>query len=217
VDHRRAWECATGNGQAAASLADYFDHVDATDISAEQIAHALPNPRIRYTVASAEASGLPNGECDLVAVAQALHWFRFEQFWMEVRRVARPNAFFCAWGYNWLECTRAAVQELVAAFRAIINPYWAPNNRIIWNGYRTEEVAFPYARVNSPPFALDVDWTLDQLIDYLMTWSAFKRSREDARARTSIDGLLVRARSTIPVDQALHIQMPITVLAGRVV
>src|SRR5262245_2795312 len=216
-DHRSAWDCATGNGQAAVGLADYFAQVDATDISAEQIAHALPHPRVRYAVASAEASGLPGGECDLVAVAQALHWFRFEQFWMEVRRVAKPNAFFCAWGYDWPECTRAADHGLVAPFRAIVNPYWASNNRILWDGYRTEEVGFPFERVSTPSFTIEVSWTLGQLIDYLMTWSAFKRSRQDASARTSMDNLLKRARSLLPAHDVIQIRMPLKVLAGRVV
>ena len=30
---RRAWDCATGNGQVAAVLARHFEHVAATDLS----------------------------------------------------------------------------------------------------------------------------------------------------------------------------------------
>jgi SAM-dependent methyltransferase len=197
-------------------LADHFACVDGTDISPEQIAHALPHPRVRYSVASAEESGLPDGVCDLVAVAQALHWFRFEQFWKEVRRVARPNAFFCAWGYDWPETTPAIDQELIAPFRALMSPYWASNNRIAWDGYRTEDVRFPFARLRSPPFAIEVPWTIGQLIDYLMTWSAFKRSREDASARAAVDDLLKRARLVIPGDEVVQIRMPLKVLAGRI-
>ena len=215
-EHGSAWDCATGNGQAAFSLATYFVRVDATDHSAEQIAHALPHPRVRYSVASAEASGLPDAEYDLVTVAQALHWFHFERFWREVRRVTRPNAFFCAWGYDWPETTPAVDQTLIAPFRALLEPYWASNNRIVWNGYRTEEVGFPFARVSAPCFAIEAGWTLDQLVDYLMTRSAFKRSGGDARARQAIDELLRRARSFIPADEVIQIRMPLKVLAGRV-
>jgi SAM-dependent methyltransferase len=214
---RSAWDCATGNGQAAVNLADYFVHVDATDISAEQIAHALPHPRVRYAVASAEASGARGREYDLVAVAQALHWFRFEPFWKEVRRVAKPSAFFCAWGYDWPESPRAVDQGLVAPLRAILEPYWASNNRILWDGYRTEEVGFPFPRVRTPSYAIEVGWTLGELIDYLMTWSACKRGREDASVRASTDDLLGRARSMIPAGEVIQIRMPLTLLAGRVV
>ena len=49
--HRNAWDCATGNGQAAVALADYFAHVDATDISAAQIACALPHSGIGLATA----------------------------------------------------------------------------------------------------------------------------------------------------------------------
>jgi SAM-dependent methyltransferase len=215
-DRQSAWDCATGNGQAAVSLADDFAHVDATDLSAEQVAHALPHPRVRYSVASAEACGLPGGEYDLVAVAQALHWFRFEQFWLEVRRVARPNAFFCAWAYNWPETPLAVDQGLVTPFRALIQPYWASRNRIGWNGYRAEEVCFPFDRVPTPRLAIEVAWTLGQLVDYLKTWSAFKLSREDASARASLDDLLKRARSLVPAGEVIPIRMPLNVLAGRV-
>lgn len=36
------WDCATGNGQAAVSLAHHFERVIATDGSAAQIAAATP-------------------------------------------------------------------------------------------------------------------------------------------------------------------------------
>jgi hypothetical protein len=153
----------------------------------------------------------------LVTVAQALHWFRFEQFWTEVRRVAKANAFFCAWGYDWPESTPVVDQGVVAPFCAIMKPHWASNNRILWNGYRTEEVGFPFDRISTPPFAIEVGWTLGRLVDYLMTWSAFKRSRENASARSAADDLLKRARSLIPPDEVIPIRMPLKVLAGRVV
>lgn len=45
-----AWDCATGNGQAALGLAAYFDAVIATDASANQIAAASAHSRVRYAV-----------------------------------------------------------------------------------------------------------------------------------------------------------------------
>ncbi|HEY9050998.1 MAG TPA: class I SAM-dependent methyltransferase, partial [Gammaproteobacteria bacterium] len=35
-----AWDCATGNGQAAIGLSKYFKQVIATDASSNQLAHA---------------------------------------------------------------------------------------------------------------------------------------------------------------------------------
>jgi methylase of polypeptide subunit release factors len=44
--HESAWDCGTGNGQAAIDLAEFFTQVIATDPSAEQIAHAQPHARV---------------------------------------------------------------------------------------------------------------------------------------------------------------------------
>src|SRR5205823_14795537 len=89
---RLAWDCGTGNGQAALALAEWFERVIATDRSPEQIAQATPHPGIDYRVAPAEDSGLADSSVDLVTVAQAVHWFDLHRFYAEVRRVARPRA-----------------------------------------------------------------------------------------------------------------------------
>jgi hypothetical protein len=41
--HDLAWDCATGNGQAALGLTPYFDAIVATDASRQQIAKAHPH------------------------------------------------------------------------------------------------------------------------------------------------------------------------------
>ena len=75
------WDCGCGSGQASVALAAHFAEVFATDVSPEQIAAATPHRRVRYAVARAERSGLPDGSMDLVTVAQALHWFDVEAFY----------------------------------------------------------------------------------------------------------------------------------------
>ena len=71
-----AWDCATGNGQAAVELAKVFARVIATDGSEKQVANAERHPRIEYRVATAEDSGLESSSVDLITVAQALHYSR---------------------------------------------------------------------------------------------------------------------------------------------
>src|SRR2546430_7765616 len=84
--HELAWDCATGNGQAAVGLARHFDRVIATDASAQQIESAEPNARISYQVAPAEASEIDSASVDLILVAQALHWFDLDAFFAEAQR-----------------------------------------------------------------------------------------------------------------------------------
>src|SRR5918996_6482558 len=49
-----AWDCGTGNGQAAIGLAQHFDKVHATDASAEQISLAYQHTKVDYRVEPAE-------------------------------------------------------------------------------------------------------------------------------------------------------------------
>lgn len=98
--HDCAWDCATGNGQAALGLADHFENVIATDISEAQLSGAFQHPRIRYKVALAEAAGFPAESVDLITVAQALHWFNVDAFYEEVNRVAKPGGAIGVWCYE---------------------------------------------------------------------------------------------------------------------
>jgi ubiquinone/menaquinone biosynthesis C-methylase UbiE len=88
----RAWDCATGNGQAAIGLAEDFGEVIATDASAQQITNAAPRSNIVYRPAPAEASELEIASVDLVTVAQALHWFDRSAFFRSKSRSATARS-----------------------------------------------------------------------------------------------------------------------------
>ena len=74
TDRTCAWDCATGNGQAAVVLADYFDKVEATDISQTQLQNAVLKHNIRYQVSAAEQTPFPDNSFDLITIATAYHW-----------------------------------------------------------------------------------------------------------------------------------------------
>ena len=97
----QAWDCATGNGQAAVGLVRFFERVQATDASTTQLDHAIAHERIVYSVASAESSGLPDASVDLVTVAQALHWLDRPRFYAEAQRVMKPDGIIAVFGYTW--------------------------------------------------------------------------------------------------------------------
>lgn len=171
-----AWDCATGNGQAAATLAAHFDAVVATDASAEQIAHARPHPRVRYHVAPAEASPLGDAAADLVTVAQALHWFDRTAFFAEAGRVLRPGGLLAVWTYALFETTPEVDRIVAHYYRDVLGPYWAWERKLVEEGYAS--VVFPFAPVEVPPSAMTARWTLDGLTGYLATWSARQAYRE---------------------------------------
>ncbi len=166
-----AWDCAAGSGQATLALTAHFGRVIATDASEAQIGSAPAHPRVEYRVASAESSGLLAGSVDLVTVAQAVHWFDFERFYAEVRRVAGPHGIIAVWCYGMSRTDRAAVDAVLDRFYSgVVGPYWPPERRLIEEGYRT--IPFPFAEVMPPAFDMLADWTLPQMLGYLRTWSA---------------------------------------------
>lgn len=212
----RAWDCATGNGQAALGLASHFAFVEATDVSPQQIGHGFSAPNISYSVQPAEATAFPDSNFDLVAVAQALHWFDLKRFWAEVRRTARPGAFFCAWGYAWFECDPELEAAFFAPLRTILEPYWPSENRILWSGYRSEEILFPFSRVEPPSFTIEVRREIRQVVDHVRTWSAHKRAMLDVETAHSIARIEYDAVERFNLSGGIPLTAPLHIAAGRV-
>lgn len=168
-----AWDCATGNGQAAVDLAERFERVIATDASAQQIEHAVPHPRVEYRTALAEHSGIESATVDLVTVATAVHWFDFDRFYAEVERVLAPGGAIAVWAYD-LARISPEVDALVHRLgREIVKPYWPPERRWVDELYRT--LPFPFEEVEVPELWIEARWDLDRFFHYLGTWSATNR------------------------------------------
>ncbi len=209
----RVWDCATGNGQAANGLAAHFTRVEATDASAEQIANARPHSRVHYAVAPAHASGLPDASCDLVTVAQALHWFDLDGFYAEVRRVARPGGLIAVWSYA-LCVIAPAVDAVTRDLYELTGPYWPPERRHVETGYT--RLDFPFPEQPTPELAMVLDWTLTDYLGYLGTWSGVKRYQkacgEDPIARVET---AMRAGWGDP-EQRRKVSWPLTLRVGRI-
>ncbi|MCE9624885.1 MAG: class I SAM-dependent methyltransferase, partial [Deltaproteobacteria bacterium] len=171
-----AWDCATGNGQAALGLRPYFEKVVGTDASGKQVAQVSFDPKIEYWVASAEDSGLAAASVDLVTVAQAVHWFDFERFFAEVRRVLRPRGCLAIWGYHLLHCDPSVDPLLEDFYSRIVGPYWPPERHWVEEKYRT--IPFPFEEIQAPEFSMQAEWNLEALLGYLGTWSAVQKFRE---------------------------------------
>lgn len=166
----RAWDCATGSGQAAVALAEHFAEVIATDASEKQVRSAFPHPRVAYRVAPAEQSGIEDASVDAITVAQAVHWFDIPAFYREAERVLKPGGVLAVWAYAVFASTPEIDRVVDRLYRDIVGPYWPPDRGMIERGY--EEVRLPFDPVDPPPFAMEKDWTLDDAIGYLGTWSA---------------------------------------------
>jgi len=203
-----AWDSGCGSGQASVALADHFTQVYATDVSPEQIAAARAHPRVRYSVAPAEKSGLGVDSVDLVTVAQALHWFDVEAFYAEARRVARRGAVIAVWNYPRPTFSDPVLDRLFLDFYSdVVGPYWPPERRHIEANYRT--LPFPFEELPHPSFGLALEWTLGQVLGYVSSWSATSRYRQ-ALGQDPLPQLRATLGPAWPGDGArVTVRMPI--------
>lgn len=168
--HDVAVDLGCGTGQASVALADHYREVIGLDPSAEQVAHAEPHERVRYGVAPAEATGLPDGSADLVIAAQALHWFDQERLQAELARLARPGAIFAAFTYDLCRVTPEVDAVVDRLYRPILGSFWPPERAHVDAGYRS--LPFPWPELPAPALELHERWTLERFVGYLRTWSA---------------------------------------------
>jgi SAM-dependent methyltransferase len=212
--HDLVWDIGTGSGQAAIALTRYFKQVHATDISAEQITAAKPHPQISYHAAPAQNSGLPNGSAACISVATAVHWFSDTSFWEEVSRVAAKHALFCAWTYQLPICDTSIHKEFLDLVFALIDPYWAEGNQICMAGYSANNLNCPLPLLPAPKFDAGGMWSKIQLVNFVESWSAHFKAREDGFA----DELKIISKNFLKThrDKTIEISLPISVLAARI-
>lgn len=170
-----AWDCGTGNGQAALGLADHFDRVHATDASAEQVKLAYPHERVSYHLEPAEHVSLDDSSADLVTVAVAIHWFNFDEFYREVRRVLKRNGILAAWTYSLTEISPEIDPLIQEYYSEILSGYWPERIRYLEECYET--LPFPFAEIKPSSFVMEAHWDLNQFSGFLDSWSATQRYR----------------------------------------
>jgi SAM-dependent methyltransferase len=171
-----AVDCATGSGQAAAALAGHFERVIAVDGSLPQLLRAVPVTGVSYVAALAERLPLRDGCAALVAAAQAAHWFDFDRFYAECRRVLRPGGLVAVWTYGKFHVDPDLDAVVDHFYTDLVGRFWPPERRYVEDGYRN--LPFPLAEEPAPAFTLVTEWDLEQVLGYIGSWSAVQRYRD---------------------------------------
>ncbi|WP_283639497.1 class I SAM-dependent methyltransferase [Mesonia mobilis] len=173
----QAWDCATGNGQVATQLAKEFQIVEATDISASQVEQAPKLAHIHYSIQPAEQTKFEKDQFDLITVAQAIHWFDFEKFYAEVNQTLKPNGILAVIGYGLLSISLEIDHIIHHFYNNIIGDYWDEERKYIEENYET--IPFSFEEIKTPKFEITYEWTAEDLLNYLNTWSAVKHYEKE--------------------------------------
>lgn len=206
-----AWEAGCGSGQATLALARRFGRVEASDPSPSQLSAAPADPRVRYHEAAETLPALADGAVDLVAVAQAWHWFDQDAFAGEIARVAAPGAVFAAWTYD-LPRIAPAVDAHIDALYAGLGPWWPPERRHVEDRYAG--LPLPGAPLDAPVLAMRAEWSLARLLEYLRSWSASAACLA-ATGRDPVEATEAALRRAWGDPASRPVAWPLTVRASR--
>lgn len=171
-ERRLAWDCGTGNGQAALALAERFERVIATDPSESQLSQAPAHPRIEYHAWPAEKTEIEDATVNLITVAQALHWFDFSLFSREVKRVAKPGAWLAVWCYSVASISPEVDQVAQYLYGTLLNGHWEPERHWVELGY--EGIDLPFEHEEKVQLTMTTPMNLEAWLNYLGTWSSVK-------------------------------------------
>jgi ubiquinone/menaquinone biosynthesis C-methylase UbiE len=208
-----AWDAATGSGQAAWGLADRFERVIATDVSAEQLRHARQHPRIEYRLARSEDSGLPDRSVDLAVSAAAIHWFDRPGYYKELRRVIRPGGVAAAWTYHVAHVDPPLNRILWWFYKDVVGPYYPPGVRLVDDRYAGIEL--PGEEIEPPSFHTTVRWNARQVAGFVRSWSAVPIYIE-ATKRDPVPELLAAVEAAFGgPDVVRELSFPLYVRAAR--
>lgn len=115
-------DLGAGTGKLTRSLLEAGHDVVAADPSEAMLHHLMTAlPDVEARVGTAETIPVPDASIDVVAVAQAFHWFDYETAMPEIARVLRPSGHL-ALVWNMRDASVPWVDELWT----LINPEEPP-------------------------------------------------------------------------------------------
>jgi SAM-dependent methyltransferase len=92
-----------GTGLSTRVWSDRADAVIGVEPNADMLARAelaTAAPNVSYTEGYSNATGIEDGEADIVTCSQSLHWMEPDETFAEAARILRPGGVFAAYDYD---------------------------------------------------------------------------------------------------------------------
>lgn len=140
---------------------------------------------VRYVCGGAESTGLPDGSLDLIAAAQAFHWFDRDAFRTECRRILRPG--------GWVLLVWNQRDENSPLIRALadLNREFCPRFQGFSKGGNYDVNGFFQGRFQQASFPNDTLCSEDAFIGRCLS-SSYAPASDDIPYRQALSGLFRR-------------------------
>ncbi|KAL0491922.1 methyltransferase [Acrasis kona] len=166
-------DVACGSGQATIELAKHFKNVIGIEPSRPQLDNAPKQDNIKYVHASAEATSLSDSSVDIVTVAQAFHWFDFEKFYAEVRRITRPDGTLAVWTYALNHFDNKEAQDaLLHLYNVDLSGNWSERRKLVDDNYKS--IVFPFQNKTEVVVNYKKTMSIRNYVNYLSSWSSIQ-------------------------------------------
>jgi ubiquinone/menaquinone biosynthesis C-methylase UbiE len=210
-----AWDCATGNGQSALPLSNYFKKLIASDISQKQLEQAPAKNNIEYVMCSAEETPFAENSFDLITISQGYHWINSKKFHVEANRVGKNECVVAIWMYDLISSKEEKLNSLIRYFyKNITGTYWDAERKHIDDHYAN--VQFDFEPLPVKDFSIEVNFTTEQLLGYFSTWSATQNFIK-ANGYSPVDKIKGGLSSLWNNDQAKKFYFPLVLKLGRII
>ena len=206
------WDVGTGNGQLLSKLAPAFEYAFGTDISKEQLSMAPVLPNTTYKVCSAGEDPEVSHTFDLITVAQALHWFSFDDFYIIVNRYLAADGILLVAGYGLMRCDEQLNGLVDEIYEDVLGKWWDPERKHVEDSYRS--IPFPFEEVICPAFSINIPWQRHHLEGFIRTWSAYKRY-VNAGNPDPVPAWMARVNAIWEAGEIREVHFPVFIRAGR--
>lgn len=239
-------DLGSGTGQASiplATLSSSVEHVYGIEPSDVMRKAAVKHDKITYIKGSAETflESVPSkyaGKVQLLTVAQAAHWFHMPSFFANAHSLLSPNKGTLAyWGYSFFTVPSIPeVGRLVEELGTVtLSEYWDVRRKLLDDLYThpsfepPEELFQNITRVVSssdefPEPFMQMDLSLNQIDQYLRTWSAYStflamHSEHSIKPRDPVDEIMkviatiAKKVMNLPAEKCLlRVQWPVVLI-----
>jgi SAM-dependent methyltransferase len=187
--------------------------VVATDASEEQLENAFSHDRIDYRAERAEETTIKGESVDLITVGTAVHWFDFAPFYEEVRRVSKPGAVLAVWTYFFPVIEPALDRWLQRYYYETLAGFWPERIHYLEEHYQT--LPFPFDEIEPPPFRMEAQWGLSDLVGFIASWSATRKYLEEKGSAALDKPMAELEEAWGPKTRKRKIRWPLYVRIGR--